>query len=59
MHIRDKEWNVLAQHISRPNNDRDLEIYRLYIDTWNKEERKLKYNELPENLITHNIQSHF
>ncbi|MDU7442203.1 MAG: DNA (cytosine-5-)-methyltransferase, partial [Clostridium sp.] len=42
-HIRRKEWNVLTQNISRPNNERDLEIYKLYIKVRNEEGRKLKY----------------
>lgn len=59
IHIRTKEWNVLTQNISRPNNKRDLEIYELYIKTWNEEGRKLKYNELPEHLSTHNNKNSF
>jgi DNA (cytosine-5)-methyltransferase 1 len=51
--IRDKGWNILTQHISRPNNENDLKIYKLVVDTWNKENRLLKYNELPSKLITH------
>lgn len=58
-HIRTKAWNVLTQNISRPNNKRDLEIYELYIKIWNAEGRKLKYNELPEHLSTHNNKNSF
>lgn len=54
-----KGWNVLSQHESRPNNERDLAIYRIYVDTWNREGRKLRYNELPENLITHSNRESF
>lgn len=57
-HIR-KDWNVLSQHESRPNNERDLRIYRMYIETWNNEKRKMKYNELPEELITHSNKDSF
>lgn len=53
-----KDWDVLTQHISRPNNKRDLEIYKKCVQVWNDEGRKLKYNELPNELITHkNIKS--
>jgi DNA (cytosine-5)-methyltransferase 1 len=53
-----KDWDVLSQHIARPNNEKDLEIYRRNVEVWNNEHRKLKYNELPENLITHkNVKS--
>lgn len=54
-----KGWNVLSQHESRPNNEIDLAIYRIYVDTWNREGRKLRYNELPENLITHSNRDSF
>lgn len=51
-------WDVLTQHISRPNNSRDLQIYKRCVQLWNDEKRKLKYNELPEELITHkNVKS--
>lgn len=46
-------WNVLTQHISRPNNENDLEIYRICVEAWDKENRRLKYTELPEELIKH------
>lgn len=58
-HIRTKDWNVLTQNISRPNNKRDLEIYELYIKVWDEEGRKLKYNELPDRLSTHSNKDSF
>ncbi|MFT9487413.1 DNA cytosine methyltransferase [Tepidibacillus infernus] len=51
--IRGKS-DVLTQHISRAHNDRDREIYRIAIEMWNKEKRRLKYTDLPDHLITHN-----
>lgn len=59
IHIRTKDWNVLTQNTSRPNNQRDLEIYKLYIKVWKEEGRKLKYNELPEHLSTHSNKNSF
>lgn len=50
--IRDSEWDVLTQHTSRSHNDRDLEIYKYAVDVWDSERRRIKYNELPEKLIT-------
>lgn len=50
--IRNKN-DVLTWHVSRPNIERDRSIYRLVIDTWNKEKRRLKYTELPSELCTH------
>lgn len=51
--IKSNEWDVLSQHIARPNRDLDLEIYRYCVDIWNRENRKVRYNELPQRLITH------
>ncbi|MCM2607135.1 DNA cytosine methyltransferase [Rossellomorea marisflavi] len=51
--IKPNEWDVLSQHIARPNRDLDLEIYRYCVDIWNRENRKVRYNELPQRLITH------
>ncbi|EEH97401.2 DNA (cytosine-5-)-methyltransferase [Clostridium sp. 7_2_43FAA] len=57
-HVR-KNWNVLSQHECRLNNERDLSIYRMYVETWNSEGRKLRYNELPEELMTHSNRDSF
>ncbi|MGE7979480.1 DNA cytosine methyltransferase [Psychrobacillus sp. NPDC093200] len=51
--LRSNNWNILTQHISRPNNENDLKIYKQVVETWNNEKRLLKYNELPIELITH------
>jgi len=56
--IRDKE-DILIQHITRPHNERDREIYEHVINTWEKENRRLKYNELPERLKTHKNRESF
>lgn len=57
--IRTKDWSLLTQHIARPNNDKDLTIYRLVVGTWNIEGRLLKYNELPLELKTHKNDASF
>lgn len=51
--------DILSQHISRPNNERDLTIYRRYVDYYNNTGKKIKYNELPKELITHNNTKSF
>jgi DNA (cytosine-5)-methyltransferase 1 len=48
----------VTQHISRPNNDIDLEIYQIAIKKWNNGKR-LNYSELPKNLIKHSNTSSF
>lgn len=51
-HIR-TEKDVLTHHVSRPNKDRDVEIYRRTIELWNDNHRRLNYNDLPDELKTH------
>lgn len=41
------------QHIARPHNSRDLEIYSIAISKWLDKKSRLKYGELPERLRTH------
>lgn len=43
-----------TQHISRRNNENDLEIYRIAVDKWVNEGKRLNYAELPPRLIKHN-----
>jgi DNA (cytosine-5)-methyltransferase 1 len=43
----------VTQHITRPNNDNDLEIYKIALEEWNKGKR-LNYASLPPRLIKHN-----
>nr|WP_314498702.1 DNA cytosine methyltransferase [uncultured Chryseobacterium sp.] len=46
--------NFTTQHISRFNNENDLEIYRIAVNKWVNEGKRLNYAELPERLIKHN-----
>lgn len=43
-----------TQHIARYNNENDLEIYRIAVEKWINENKRLNYSELPERLIRHN-----
>lgn len=43
-----------TQHITRYHNDRDLEIYSIAIDKWLNKTERLKYNDLPKRLQSHN-----
>lgn len=56
--IRTKE-DVLTWHVARPHNDRDKEIYRLVIESWNRNKRRLLYNEIPEHLQSHKNTTSF
>lgn len=46
-------------HQARPNTEQDLEIYRLVVELWNKEKKRLDYNMLPNYLKTHNNRDAF
>lgn len=46
-------YDIVTQHIARPNNENDLEIYRIAVDKWNEKGKRLNYAELPERLIKH------
>jgi len=37
----------------------DLEIYKLVVSAWDKDKRRLKYNEIPEKLRSHKGMSSF
>ena len=45
--------DYVTQHIVRPNNENDLEIYKIAVNEWNNG-RRLNYATLPKRLIKHN-----
>jgi DNA (cytosine-5)-methyltransferase 1 len=45
--------DYVTQHIVRPNNENDLEIYKIAVNEWNNG-RRLNYATLPQRLIKHN-----
>ena len=51
--------DFVTQHISRQHNERDLEIYSIAIDKWIDRKERLKYDELPVKLQTHNKKDIF
>ena len=51
--------DVLTLHRSRPNIERDIEIYRRAIELWNDGHKRLNYNDLPEELKTHRNRDSF
>src|SRR5690606_35847200 len=56
--IRNNEFDFVTQHIVRPNNQNDLEIYKIAVQEWNKGKR-LNYASLPPSLIKHNNTTSF
>ena len=51
--------DVLTLHKSRPNKERDIEIYKRAIELWNDGHKRLNYNDLPEELKTHKNRHSF
>ncbi|MNP80682.1 hypothetical protein D3C76_1788510 [compost metagenome] len=47
MSIR-KDGDIVTHHEARSHTQRDLNIYRIVVEMWNKERRRLKYTDLPE-----------
>ncbi|MEJ5245228.1 MAG: DNA cytosine methyltransferase [Bacteroidota bacterium] len=41
-----------TQHITRPHNSNDIKIYKLAIQKWEKEKKRLKYTDIPDKLRT-------
>ncbi|SEN82675.1 DNA cytosine methyltransferase [Lihuaxuella thermophila] len=53
-----REDDFVTQHISRTHNERDRKIYKLVIEAWERDKRRLKYTDLPSELRTHkNLRS--
>jgi len=50
--IRNSEFDFTTQHIARPNNETDREIYRRAVEMWKKGER-INYSKLPPELQKH------
>lgn len=53
------DQNFVTQHIARPHNKQDLEIYKIAINKWTENNERLKYNDLPEKLKSHKNQKSF
>ena len=51
--------DYVTQHITRQHNEIDLEIYSIAIDKWLHRRERLKYDELPTRLQTHNKKNIF
>lgn len=49
----------VTQHLTRPHNKRDLEIYKMAINAWTNDRRRLKYTDVPKELQSHNNTESF
>jgi DNA (cytosine-5)-methyltransferase 1 len=50
---------ILTQHVSRPHTEQDKMIYRIAVNKWNQQGKRLDYNDLPEYLKTHQNRHSF
>ncbi len=57
-HIRTKK-DLLIQHRARYHNERDREIYRYAVETWENKGQRIRYDKLPSHLKTHKNQKSF
>ncbi len=48
-----------TQHIARPHNEQDKKIYRIAVKKWNTGQNRLDYNDLPDELKSHNNRHSF
>ena len=51
--IRNGNFNFTTQHIARPQNVNDREIYCMAIKQWREKRKQLDYSKLPAHLQTH------
>jgi len=57
--IKNKNGLPVTLHQARPNNEQDLEIYRIAVNLWNMSHSRLEYNTLPNRLKTHHNRDSF
>lgn len=51
--------DILTQHIARPHREQDKEIYKIAVKKWENEKERLNYNDLPDQLKTHQNRTSF
>lgn len=57
--IKEYDTQPVTFHQARPQIKRDLEIYRIVVDTWNRTGTRVSYTDLPEELRTHQNTASF
>lgn len=57
--IKSRNNQIITFHNARPNTKQDKEIYKIAVDLWNKEHKRLSYTDLPENLQSQNNKESF
>ncbi len=57
--IRNPEFNFTTQHLARPTNENDREIYMMAVKKWRSEHKQLDYSKLPPRLQKHKTKDKF
>lgn len=57
--IKEYDGEYVTHHQARPHTEQDLEIYRIVVDAWNRQNARVSYTDLPERLRTHNNTKSF
>ena len=51
--IRSNIFDFTTQHIARPNNENDREIYKMALEMWLNEKKRIDYSKIPARLQRH------
>jgi DNA (cytosine-5)-methyltransferase 1 len=57
--IRDDYFDFTTQHIVRPNNENDREIYKMAVEMWLNEKKRIDYSKIPARLQHHKNKETF
>jgi DNA (cytosine-5)-methyltransferase 1 len=57
--IRDSKFDFTTQHIARPNNENDREIYKMAVEMWLNERKRIDYSKIPTRLQHHKNRESF
>ena len=57
--IRNHDFDFTTQHIARPHNENDREIYRRAVELWLNEKKRINYAKLPDYLQKHKNKKSF
>jgi DNA (cytosine-5)-methyltransferase 1 len=57
--IRNTVFDFTTQHIARPNNENDREIYKMAVDMWLNDKKRIDYSKIPARLQHHKNKESF
>jgi DNA (cytosine-5)-methyltransferase 1 len=57
--IRNDDFDFTTQHIARPNNENDREIYKMAVEMWLNEKKRIDYSKIPSRLQHHENRESF